>query len=215
MRRSSSGLTTLNLDSLVDIVSNSVGILILLTAFVALLTLTAPLQDTTPETRKLEKPTEKIVIPWSHYSQKSGLFFLLRANQVLHLDRAEVYLKLQEQLSGDVAPPMELSLEGYDVTLTPISGHAHCLDFQPQPNAGLWWHEFQRSGGVLERLLDQHRPEETYFFFWVDPDSFELFRDLRQSLWDVNFEVGWKPVRRDSPLRYCSGFGQFRSFQPQ
>ena len=51
--------------------------------------------------------------------------------------------------------------------------------------------------------------------FWVDPDSFELFRDLRQSLWDVNFEVGWKPVRRDSPLRYCSGFGQFRSFQPQ
>ena len=89
-----------------------------------------------------------------------------------------------------------------------------CLS-SPQPNAGQWWHEFQRSGGVLEQLLDQHRPAETYFFFWVDPDSFELFRDLRQSLWDVNFEVGWKPVRRDSPLRYCSGFGQFRSFQPQ
>ncbi len=214
MRRPSSGLTTLNLDSLVDIVSNSVGILILLTTFVALLTLTAA-QDTTPETRKLEKATEKVVIPWSHYSQKSGLFFLLRKNQVLHLDRAEVYLKLQERLSGDVPPPTELALEGYDVTLTPISGHAHCLDFQPQPNAGQWWHEFQRGGGVLEQLLDQHRPAETYFFFWVDPDSFELFRDLRQSLWDVNFEVGWKPVRRDSPLRYCSGFGQFRSFQPQ
>ena len=35
-----------------DIVSNSVGILILLTTFVALLTLTAA-QDTNPETRKL------------------------------------------------------------------------------------------------------------------------------------------------------------------
>jgi len=215
MRRSFFGPTTLNLDSLVDIVSNSVGILILLTAFVALLTLTVPLQDTTPETRKLETPTEKIVIPWSHYSQKSGLFFLLRENQVLHLDRAEVYLTLQERLSGDAAPPTELVLEGYDVTLTPISGHAHCLDFQPKPNAGQWWHDFQRSGGMLERLLDRNRTEETYFFFWVDPDSFELFRDLRQSLWDVNFEVGWKPVRQDSPLRYCSGFGQFRSFQPQ
>lgn len=212
-RRPSGGPMNAGLDSLVDIVSNSVGILVILSVFVALLTL-APQEVSTPDSRQLEQQ-EKIVIPWSHYSQKASRLLLLRDNQVVLFDRAAVYRRIREEVTGPGQVPERLDMGNYEVNLMTISGNAHCLDFLPNRDAGRWWHEFKRSGGPMDQMLGQYRPETIYFFFWVHPDSFELFRDIRQLLWNANFEVGWKPVRADTPLRYCTGFGQFRSFQPQ
>ncbi len=205
----------LNLDSLVDIVSNSVGILIILAVFMALLSYIEHVPETTPETRVVDA-TEKILIPWAHYSQKSGLLFLLRDNRVIRLDRADYYRKLKKTLSGsNASPPRRLRFDTHSVVLETGSGHAHCIEFETRPGAGEWWHQFMRTNGMLDQTILNHRPEETYFFFWVAPDSFELFREVRETLWNRNFEVGWKPVNEDSPLRYCTGFAQSRSFRPQ
>ena len=51
--------------------------------------------------------------------------------------------------------------------------------------------------------------------FWVDPDSFDLFREIRKTLWEQRYEVGWKPVREESALRYCSGDAQSGRINPQ
>ncbi len=90
---------TLNLDSLVDIVSNSVGILIILAVFMALLSFMEYNPQTTPETRVVEQ-TEKILIPWAHYSQKAALLFLVRENRVLRLDRGDIIVKLKNNSKG-------------------------------------------------------------------------------------------------------------------
>ena len=82
------GGVTLNLDSLVDIVSNSVGILIILAVFMALISFMEFSPQTTPDTRVNEE-TDKILIPWSHYSQKNALLFLISEKRVLRLDRGE------------------------------------------------------------------------------------------------------------------------------
>ncbi|MEC8197553.1 MAG: rhodanese-like domain-containing protein, partial [Pseudomonadota bacterium] len=66
--------------------------------------------------------------------------------------------------------------------------------------------ERQRSGAIPGSI---HAPRGM-IEFWVDPDSFELFRDLRESLWERDFEVGWKPVDHATPLQYCSGYSQSR-----
>ena len=206
---------TLNLDSLVDIVSNSVGILIILAVFMALFSYLEFTPETTPDTRVSENP-EKILIPWAHYSQKTALLFLVRDNRILRLDRSEYYRKIRKQLNGpNPSPPQSLSFEKYRVELETHGGHNHCLEFHPSPGAGLWWHQFTGSQGPLENLTREMRPEENYFFFWVDPDSFELFRELRHTLWSKDFEVGWKPVREQSSLRYCTGDSRSRSFRPQ
>ena len=68
---------------------------------------------------------------------------------------------------------------------------------------------------MMKKLMKKYPPEENYFFFWVNPDSFEMFREIRISLWDLNYEVGWKPIRIETTLRYCSGVGQAREFLPQ
>ncbi len=204
----------LNLDSLVDIVSNNVGILVILAVFMAMFSLIEKSDQATKEDQSFEI-IEKIKIPWSHASQKNNLLFLLRDDRILYLDRALVYQNLKKYLSGKKALPKQISLIQYSIKLTTGSGHAHCLEFLPSPRSGQWWHQLSHHDGLLQSLMKKYPPEENFFFFWVDPKSFELFREIRESLWGQSFEVGWKPVHRESTLRYCSGNEQARSFQPQ
>jgi hypothetical protein len=204
----------LNLDSLVDIVSNNVGILVILAVFMAMFSLLEK-SEQVPEKEQPFENIEKIKIPWSHSSQKNNLLFLLRDDRILYLDRALVYQNLKKYLSGKEVLPKQISLNQYSIKLTTGSGHAHCLEFLASPGAGQWWHQLSQHDGLLQSLMKKYPPEENYFFFWVDPKSFELFREIRESLWGQHFEVGWKPVRRESTLRYCSGNEQTRSFQPQ
>ena len=209
------GGVTLNLDSLVDIVSNSVGILIILAVFMALISFMEFTPQTTPDTRVNEE-TNKILIPWGHYSQKTAMLFLIRENRVLRLDRGEYYQKLKNQLHGpDPSIPQRLTFDTHSVEIQMLGGNSHCLYFEAKPGAGLWWHQLSGGNRPLENLTSSLPPEEYYFFFWVDSDSFELFRDLRESLWERDFEVGWKPVEPATPLQYCSGYSQSRSFRPQ
>ena len=133
----------LNLDSLVDIVSNNVGILVILAVFMAMFSLIEKSDQATKEDQSFEI-IEKIKIPWSHASQKNNLLFLLRDDRILYLDRALVYQNLKKYLSGKKALPKQISLIQYSIKLTTGSGHAHCLEFLPSPGSGQWWH--QQSG---------------------------------------------------------------------
>ena len=204
----------LNLDSLVDIVSNNVGILIILAVFMAMFSLLEK-NEQVPTTEQSIENIEKLKIPWSHVSQKNNLLLLLRNDRLLFFDRALVYQRLKKYLSGSDPLPTNISLDQYSIELTAGGGHAHCLEFFPSPRAGQWWHQVSQHNGLMQTLMKKYPTEENYFFFWVDPDSFDLFREIRKSLWEKRFEVGWKPVRIESPLRYCSGDDQTRRFQTQ
>ena len=204
----------INLDSLVDIVSNNVGILIILAVFMAMFSLLEK-SEQVPTTEQSIENIEKLKIPWSHVSQKNNLLLLLRNDRLLFFDRALVYQRLKKHLSGSDPLPTNISLDQYSIELTAGGGHAHCLEFFPSPRAGQWWHQVSQHNGLMQTLMKKYPTEENYFFFWVDPDSFDLFREIRKSLWEKRFEVGWKPVRIESPLRYCSGDDQTRRFQPQ
>ena len=58
----------INLDSLVDIVSNNVGILIILAVFMAMFSLLEK-SEQVPTTEQSIENIEKLKIPWSHVSQ--------------------------------------------------------------------------------------------------------------------------------------------------
>ncbi len=209
MRKRPSRQTSLNLDSLVDIVSNNVGILIILAVFMAIFAL---LQSPTPlEEEEVIPEVEKILIPWAHYSQKSSSLFLLRDNRLLHFDRYPVYDQMRNEIDQGGEPSQRFQFDDYSVNMTVFSRYVHCLDFQPKSQTGEWWHEAK----TLDSLIQKLSTNEFYFFFWVDADSFELFREVRQFLWDNEFEVGWRPVAPNSPLRFCSGTSGSLSFQPQ
>ena len=204
----------LNLDSLVDIVSNNVGILVILAVFMAVFSLMQKREQISSEEIP-DKKIEKLKIPWSHASQKNSLLILLHDDRLLYLDRALIFKMLKKYLSGKEPLPTELNLDQYTIKLTVGGRHTHCIEFLPSPTAGEWWHNFSRHGGLMHRLMKIYPPEQNYFFFWVDPDSFDLFREIRKTLWEQRFEVGWKPVQEKSSLRYCSGDGQSGKINPQ
>ena len=204
----------LNLDSLVDIVSNNVGILVILAVFMAVFSFLDTSEQKSLE-EQTEKQIEKLKIPWSHTSQKNSLLVLLYDDRLLYLDRALIFQKLKKYLSGREPLPTELSLDQYSVKLIYGGRHTHCIEFLPSPGAGEWWHNFSRHEGLMQSLMKKYPPEQNYFFFWVDPYSFDLFREIRKTLWEQRFEVGWKPVTEESSLRYCSGDTQSGKINPQ
>ena len=217
MRRGSVSQVTKSLDSLVDIVSNSVGILIILAVFMALLSVVeSPLDEpVSPKETNDLLTIEKKRIPWSHSSQKSSLLFVLQDNRLLYLDRVAAYRSFQSELDGEPELPLKADLDGYRVELTAQSSQNHCLQFFPEAGAGQWWGEVSRPGGWLTRLLAENSPSEVYLFFWADGASFELMREIREWTWDQRYEVGWKPITERSGLRFCTGLGRSLSFRPQ
>ena len=84
----------INLDSLVDIISNNVGILIILAVFMAMFSLLEK-SEQVPTTEQSIENIEKLKIPWSHVSQKNNLLLLLRNDRLLFFDRALVYQRLK------------------------------------------------------------------------------------------------------------------------
>ena len=203
----------LNLDSLVDIVSNKVGILIILAVFTAMLTLIEE-RDSLNNAEPLSN-IEKIKIPWARSSQKNILLFLLRDDRLFFFDRAMVFNRLKKYLSGNKPLPKQISLDDFIVKLTTGNGHAHCIEFIPKISSGEWWHHVYMEKSLIQTLKKKYPPEENYFFFWVDAGNFAIFREIREALWEDNFEIGWKPVQNESLLLYCSGNNQRKKFKPQ
>lgn len=216
MRRRPKSMTEMNFDSLVDIVTNSVGILIILAVFMALLSLWKPIGSSTE--KKVENITtvRKILIPWAHYSQKSSLLLLLRDNKLVYIDRKPLYDEIINLANkGEKDPKLTLELDNYDVDLLVFTNYLHCMEFRPNLEKSQLWHKAKGSEGILQKLINENPREEFYFYVWVDSNSFELFREVREYLWKQNYEVGWKPVLSNSALRYCNGGDQTKSFQPQ
>lgn len=204
----------LNLDSLVDIVSNKVGILIILAVFMAMFSFIGG-EEVFHSEEQSNEIIEKIKIPWSHASQKNSLLFFLKNDRLVYFDRALVFKKLKGYLSGKESLPKQIFLKDFSIELFTGRGHAHCIEFFPSTGSGQLWHQVSGQDGLMKSLKKKYPPEENYFFFWVEPQSFDLFRGIRQSLWEELYEVGWKPVRIGSPLLYCSGNYQTQSIQPQ
>lgn len=198
MRRGSGSQVNESLDSLVDIVSNSVGILIILAVFMALLSVVeSPLDEpVSPEETNDLLTIEKKRIPWSHSSQKSSLLFVLQDNRLLYLDRVAAYRSFQSELDGEPELPLKADLDGYRVELTAQSSQNHCLQFFPEADAGQWWGDVSRADGWLTKLLAEKSPSEVYLFFWADGASFELIREIREWTWDRRYEVGWNRLQK-------------------
>jgi len=206
----------LSLDSLVDIVSNNVGILIILAAFMALFALIRPL---TPQEREqataTDPPPERLEVPWSHATNKEQIYFTIRDGRLLHLDLRPFYRELAKLPSDRGLKPVTISRSGLDIRFFPVTNQIYCLEFQPESGAGETWTAARQGGSSWAAARARYAARDFVYFFWVTGDSFELFRTVRDRLREQDVEVGWKPVQPDAPLELCNGFQGSSAFRPQ
>jgi hypothetical protein len=210
-----------NLDSFLDILTNTVGVLMFISLFVSLLAVEAGTIIRTP----LRSPTKK-----------EPKFFEVRNNQVFYLNDPQLNSEINQMLAAIpncVKPevpeniPNHLSnyyLEevekyskcinnrnlyfesfyydnaAYIVTFTPEGS----LKYQAQPSAqGDTIQKIKNNQSDLEKILTQLNPDANYIAFVVRPDSFSAFRTARQKAWNLGYEVGWEPFSQNKTLVFA------------
>ena len=205
----------MNLDSLVDIVSNNVGILIILAAFMALFALMNPRTESASSALPQQRPPKKLLVPWSHPTSKHHLFLAVHENRIQFFDLRQFFVELAGKQASGPPQPLTIQQKGLQVRFFPVTNQVYCLEFKPGAGQGENWLEAQRPDSTWQKVLREYPPERFVYYFWVTGDSFELFRQLRKSLWDRQYEVGWKPAAKDQPLEVCNGFEGSTAFEPQ
>ncbi len=203
----------MRLDSLVDIVSNSIGILIILVAFIALLTFK---QDavTQAQPAKKNRPLHPPV-PQSHPVFKNRLLFYISQQKIRWIDLRPLYLEIAKARGQLAFQPFEYREPGMRLRFFPISNHSHCLEATVASNQGEPWHVAWRANSTFQNVLSHYLPEEFYAFFWVEANSFATFYQVRKMLQETQYEVGWQPVLPKQALEICSHLDTDIDFAPQ
>lgn len=212
-----------NLDSFLDILTNTVGVLMFIGLFLSLLAV---------ETGTI------IRTPLRAETDKQGRFFEVRNNQIFYLSDP----KLEEQIdqifttlpnckTPDI--PKDIPSYLYSFYIQEIEAYEQCMKSRNMTLQNFYYDngnylvsftddgalkydasssaqgenskELKEKNSNFINALKQLNPEVNYLAFIVRPDSFEAFRAAREKAWSLGFEVGWEPISQDRVLVFGSG----------
>jgi hypothetical protein len=214
---------TQNLDSFLDILTNTVGVLMFIGLFVALVT----------------AEVETIVrTPLVSNTRKSPKFFEVRDDRITYLDTDKVSRQLDLYMQGlpqceKPEVPSTVFPEMYDYYLNRVEEYQECelnriarlQEYHTTTRyyeariagsgAGIVYLPLPESEGELPReitstesnfrdVLQNLNPQSDYLAFLVRPDSFTGFRQARKLAWEQGFDVGWEPMERDRVIMFGS-----------
>ncbi len=221
-RKRNLNLPTQNLDSFLDILTNTVGVLMFVSLFISLVAV---------ESGKLVRTP--LVSP----SNKSAYFFEVSNNKIIFVDAQEVENKLSilmQSLPECTRPqlPSSDNFALYQFYLEQLSQYETCrqgnlqkiqnfevqtgsyrvrfydsdaLVYEPlNQEVGDSIEELTQADSEFQTVLKQLNPQTNYLAFIVRPDSFSAFRLARQQAWRLGFDVGWEPHRANLPLVFGS-----------
>jgi hypothetical protein len=213
-----------NLDSFLDILTNTVGTLMFISLFVTLIASEADSIIQTPIVSKTEKTPR---------------FFEIRDNKITYVDDEKVG-KDMEAVIGSLPncnkPDFNLSAEadssqylvGMDNYNSCINSRAaRLVNFKTQTtyynvkmiNASTFSYrydpivtkpgeteeQFSLSESEFNKILAKLNPKKDYLAFIVRPDSFSGFRAAREQAWAKGYNVGWEPHKSELPIQFGSG----------
>ena len=215
--------TRQNLDSFLDILTNTVGVLMFIGLFISLLAVEAGTIIRTP----LRSETIK-----------AGKFFEVRNNQIFDLndsqleyERERILVTLPKCLQPNI--PENIPSYLYSFYIKEIEEYDQCirarnvkfenfyydngnyivtfteqgsLKYEVNPlSKGDTTKDLRNSESQFNQILKKLNPRTNYIAFVVRPDSFEAFRVARQKAWNLGYEVGWEPFPQDRVLVFGSG----------
>lgn len=195
-----------NLDSLTDIVSNSIGILVML----AVLTL---LQQ--------EGKVFEVSVPIEHASNSAPVVFICREDRVLYVpgkDLFEALLEIAPQLNEDDETNTQIgeiratfAKNGDDATKTGERiilrpGGTNSWDSREDIVAGRPCPTLE----VIERI--DGKRNHAFFFVFDGDDGMNVFEVVRKRLLGRGVKCGWRPVDDANPIVLAPG--DYRKLNP-
>lgn len=217
------GIPKQNLDSFLDILTNTVGVLMFIGLFVSLLAVEAGTIIRTP----LRTQTNK-----------AGKFFELRNNQVFYINDPYIESEIQKAVANlprcnEPNIPEDIRYGMYDFFMEQIRKYERCvvnrnkqlsgfyvtnadyavsfsktgsLQYEPIFGAeGENSQQIRKENSQFNQILSSLDPNLNFVAFVVRPDSFALFRAVRSQAQSQGFQVGWEPFQQERPLIFGSG----------
>lgn len=193
-----------NLDSFLDTLTNTVGVMIFVLLFVTLSAADATILVKTP----LRTDT-----------QKEEIFFEVRGNRVARLDSnagASNFGRFMEGLPRPSLWNLAYVVErvyGYSgdtenhtvsVVGNVMSGRVG-LAYRMKEQAGDTLKALRRADSRFQRILAHADTSRQFVAFIVREDGFEAFREARKQATARGFQSGWEPVQRSSDIVFGSG----------
>ena len=211
-----------NLDSFLDILTNTVGVLMFIGLFVSLLAVETGIIIRTP----LQSETRKI-----------GKFFEVRNNEIFYISDPQLEREINQAVANlprcsEPNIPENIPNYLYSFYIGEVERYERCINnrnlklqsfnydndsytisFTAQGSLKYEAHSFSR-GSTIEDIRDDNAeyndilqrldPQLHYVAFIVRPDSFSAFRTARQEAWNSGYEVGWEPFAQDRTLVFGS-----------
>ncbi|MCK5917979.1 MAG: hypothetical protein KAG34_06120 [Cocleimonas sp.] len=190
----------INVDSLTDIISNSVGILIIL-AVVNLI------HD--------NSKAYQLEIPIEHQSELSPVFIIAKDDSLILLDTDMIFTNAAMQATDGAAGGKRIFPLEYGQLFGQIDDD-HGIMFHAQDIEGSEdWHHFstlEKNKSRLRQQLNKIDPKKQFAYFFVYDEvgesnisgsGFESFRKAREYLKSRHIKSGWKPVDSDNPASIC------------
>ena len=194
----------ISLDSLTDIVSNSVGILIIF----AVINL---IHD--------NNKTYQLEIPLEHATDLSPVFFLCKDDRIISMDTNTLFSNATLQASSGAAARKRIFNLDYFGLFGKIDEDNGISFFARDTSE---WSEFsniEKRTSKIRKTLDRIDPKKQFAYFFVYDTSedgaatgsgFEAFRKAREYLKGHFVKSGWQPVNNDTPANICD-----KSFSPR
>jgi hypothetical protein len=201
MSRKRSGVVALSLDSFLDIVTNVVGVLIL--AAVVTVLSANDVTIATGATSLREAPR----------STSSRILVQCKNERAYFVDEERTSEKLREALVSE--PALDASTIPPLLTAVDVGDRNYRVRAENSPPGVTWVYQLREDadgdtikeleGGRsrLARVLDK-LAKESFVYFVVHDDSFEVFRAARDLAQRRGVATGWHPVEGDEPLRLSS-----------
>jgi hypothetical protein len=222
-----------NLDSFLDTLTNTVGVLMFVSLFMSLIAVQSGKART----------VVTVLTPLVTETSKKPRFFEVRANQVTYIDDENVDGQIEDFLgkmsckkpektknTDDILLKSDYELQVQEYQLCLGDRAARLKNFRPKtshyqvklvdPKSYAWQYEpiknaqgdsvasLAQKNSEFSKVLAKFNPQKDYLAFIVRPDSFEAFRQARQLAWQQGFNVGWEPQNPDDPIGFSSSGGR-------
>lgn len=198
-----------NLDSFMDVLTNTVGVMIFVCLFASLTASVAPALVRTPLARE---------------SSKSGYFFECREDRVTPLDEDQASEKVQDFFGSLERSPFmnpndlyaqingfQTQTRYYQVNLAVFTHNGSPIvqtKFTPlSSTTGETYQRLEQPSSQFQQTLNRLNPDRHSLIFFVRPDSFNCFRSARALGWSRGFDVGWEPWPEEREIIFVTGGG--------
>ena len=210
-KKSSSGLADSS-DSLLDLLCNVVGVLVLVSSLAGVFAATSALNIQAP----MKKETKKQF--WTLQAAKEGVWDLQPAiNRMAELDRERA--KEVRTCENLLTPELEIcnsKLDGWKKE-EQINGIAMTISHEKgqilrsqEPTIDS---ESEELRGWLDNLMKKLNTNDQAVFIVLEASGYKMYREIKRAARKNKVPIGWEPWYKDDPINYWGNSGRNMTIQ--